>query len=315
MRLVLGLAAASSLLAAAPRMADACSAPGCWPGEMTPNTTTTTVPQNLPGIFWKPQRGYTPDVASDPNLVVLATTANPSTPLPFTTTALANGVLIVPTNPLLENTTYTVTDGNQCEGYGVGPTASFSVGSQAPLPAVLGTVEVASEGHDMIDVASASGSCSAQVLAHRIDISPNFDALALPWTNAFHFEIYVDGELWSRSESINTPTSVRGTWRLYRVCESELDPYLLGSGLTAAAHEVKVKATIPGSTTELWTVPITVIAACPGEGVDVNGDGDGDDEVGGCNATRGSGSAWLLFALALGYSTRRKRRIGSSSPS
>lgn len=307
MRLVLGLATAASLVAATPSIADACSAPVCWPGLMTPNAATP-VPKNLPAIYWKPQGGYNGE-AADPSMVVLANASAPSTPLPFTATALGDrAFVLVPTDPLVEGATYTVTDNNQCElTTTIGPTATFQVAAQAGLPSVSGTLRVQSESHAMIDVATSSGSCSAEVFAHRVDLTLDLQSSALPWAAAFHHETYVDDVLWSRSESILSSPSVYGTWRLYRVCDA-MNEYDYNSGLGPGVHQVKVKTTLPGTTIELWTEPVDVVMACPGEGVDVNGDGDGDDEASGCSASGRSTSMWLLLALVGLYSGRRKRQ-------
>lgn len=309
MRVLLGLVVAGSILAATPRMADACSAPACWPGAMTPVSGASTVPSNLPGIFWRPQNAGSSD-ASDPSLVVLATAADPDTPLPFTATAGGDGsFVLVPTEPLVENTTYVVTDNNVCPS-SVGteaPTTSFQVGPQAPLPLVLGTLQVTSDAVEMIDVATSSGSCSASILAHRIGITPDLIFEAIPWTDVFHFETYVDGQLWQRTESLPMPVSLRGTWQVYRTCQSD-DP-LASQGLAAGPHTVTVKATIPGTSTELWSDPLTVALYCPGEEPDDdNDDGDQTDGAGdgGCQAGGTSASLWLVLGM-LGLAARRRK--------
>jgi uncharacterized protein (TIGR03382 family) len=282
---------------------------------MTPTAGATTVPSNLPGIFWRPLGSYVNGDATDPTLVMLTSSAAPSTPIPFTTTALTNGdLLIVPTQPLAAGATYTVTDSNTCEGGfgGPGPTTTFTTGASEPLPTELGTLEVVSDARGTIEVATADGGCSTDVSAHHINITPTLSSGATAWASAFHYETYVDDVLWVRKTSINVQVGTSGTWRLYRICEvAGVDAGYQGTpslpGLSSGVHTVRVKATIPGSSVELWTDPLTVVMSCPGEGVDVNGDGDGDDEAGGCNATGGSAS-WLLLLLALGYSARRKRQ-------
>ncbi len=311
--MLLSLTAAGSVLAATPRIADACSAPACWPGELTPGLAST-VPKNLPGVFWRPQNPHS-GTASDPSMVVLATADAPETPLPFTATELGDGsFVLVPDEPLTEDTTYTVTDNNACpETVGtMGPTTSFKVGAQAALPTVLGTLQIASEKLEMIDVATNSGSCSASVLAHRVSVTPTFDLEASPWTDVFHFETYVDGELWQRTESLPTPISLHGTWRLYRTCQS--DDELAHKGLEAGPHTVTVKATIPGTSTELWSEPLMVALYCPGEEPDNGSGGDGGggntDGDGGCQTTGGSTPLWLLLGL-FGLVARRRNARAS----
>ena len=303
MRVLFCLAAAGLLVAATPSIADACSAPACWPGAMTPSPAST-VPSNLPGIFWRPQNATGGD-ASDPSMVVLATAADPGTPLPFTATAVGDGsFVLVPTQPLTENTTYVVTDNNTCtDSVGtMGPTTSFQVGPPAPLPTVLGTLDITSDAVEMIDVATISGSCSASILAHRVAITPNLIFEATPWTDVFHFETYVDGELWQRTESLPTPISVHGTWQLYRTCQSDDD--LASQGLAAGPHTVTVKATIPGTSTVLWSEPLTIALYCPGE--DPGDDDANDGTDGGCQAGGTTAPLWLLVG-ALGLVTRFRR--------
>lgn len=315
MRVLLGLTAAGSLFAVTPRSAEACSAPVCWPGALTPGGGVT-VPSNLPGIFWRPQRAANGD-ASDPNLVVLATTTDPDTPLPFTATALDDGsFVLVPSEPLVEGTTYVVTDNNACpDSVGLdGPMATFHTGPAAPLPNVLGSLHVTSNAVEMMDVATASGSCSASILAHRVGITPELIFEATPWTDVFHFETYVDGTLWERTESILTPDALRGTWQVYRTCQSD-DP-LASQGLDAGPHTVTVKAAIPGSSTELWSDSLTVELYCPGEGP---GDGDdgggsgGGEDGGGCQAGGTSAPMWLVLGMLALIARRPKVRASSSA--
>ncbi len=311
MRVLLGLAITGSIVVATPRLADACSPPVCWPGAMTP-APASTVPSNLPGIFWRPQNAGNGDDASDPSMVVLATSADPDTALPFTVTEASGGsFVLVPTEPLIENTTYVVTDHNECpNGSGSeAPATSFQVGPQAPLPVVLGTLQVTTDAVEMIEVATSSGSCSASILAHRIGITPDLIFEAIPWTDVFHFETYVDGQLWQRTDSLPMPISLRGTWQVYRTCQSD-DP-LASQGLAAGPHTVTVKATIPGTSTELWSDPLTVALYCPGEepddgnddGDQTDGDGAGD---GGCQVDGTTASLWLALGI-LGLAARRRK--------
>ncbi len=272
---------------------------------MTPRDATP-VPANLPGVYWRPLDSNSGgDDPADSSKVVLATAAAPTTPLPFTTTPLADGAyLIVPTDPLVENTTYVVTDGNTCESAGTtGPTTSFQVGAAAQLPIVVGSLSVVSDTVEMMAVGTSSGSCSTSILAHRIGITPSLIFEALPWTSVFHFETYIDDQLWQRSESITTRASERGTWVLYRTCES--DDTGASPGLAAGPHTVKVKATIPGTSTVLWSESLSVDMHCPGEpGSPDDSNGDG----GGCQTSGTSPSVWLLLAtLGFLFNARRAR--------
>lgn len=309
MRLLLACPLAATLvLAADPSRSEACSAPACWPGSITPRDATP-IPSTLPGIFWQPLQGATDEASTDPTNVVLATAAAPTTELAFTTTPLANGAfLIVPDEPLVEGTTYVVTDNNTC-AYVDGPSASFVVGSAAPLPTFLGSISATSERVETIDVATSSGSCSTEVTAHRVTITPELIYEAIPWSSVFHFEIVVDGQVWRSTDSINTFPDVRGTWQLFRTCPGSTTDLGADPGLSAGPHAVFVRATIPGTSTVLTTEEITVDMHCPGEpGSDI--DGDGDDDGGGCQAAPSSSLPWHAAVLlgALAFVTRRRNR-------
>lgn len=292
--------AIGSALAIKPTIADACSAPPCWPGFITPRTGTR-VPANVPGIYWKPMSG---DAAgNDPANVLLATAADPNTPLAFTAIANADGsYLLVPTAPLTPDVTYVVTDRNTCEGFAgiTGPTASFQVTESAPMPTALGTIAEVTNEMGPLNVATSSGSCTAEVTAHQITITPQLIFEALPWNDVFHFDVLVDGRVWERTSSINTTPSVRGTWTLYHTCEST-DPGA-ADGLSEGPHVVEVRATLPGTQTVLAANQLTVELACSGD----TGDGDGDRH-GGCNAGGATASASLLLAIAPLLRRRRRR--------
>jgi hypothetical protein len=313
MRLLLACPVAATLIVAADSSpADACSAPQCWPGAITPRDASP-VPANLPGIYWKPLGNATGDAGTDPANVVLATAAAPDTELPFTTMPLADGaVLIVPSDPLVENTTYLVKDGNTCGGSGMGPSASFQVGPNAALPIVLGSIAVRSEAVETLTVGTSSGSCSTEVTAHRVTIGPDLIAEAIPWTSVFHFEVVVDGQVWLATDSINTSPDVRGSWQLYRTCPGSTSDTGASPGLSVGPHAVTVRATIPGTSTTLMSDEITVDMHCPGEpGSNIDGDDDDDDDGGGCQATRSSSLPWhalVMLGVAAVVTRRRRRR-------
>ena len=294
--------AIGSALAIKPTVAEACSPPPCWPGFITPNTGTR-VPANAPGIYWMPMSGDT--AGTDPGNVVLATAAEPTTPLAFTATPNADGsYLLVPTEPLAADTTYVVTDLNKCEGYSgiIGPTASFQVTASAPMPTALGTIAEVKNETGPLDVGTGSGSCSTEVTAHQITITPELIYEATPWSDLFHFEVLVDGRVWKRTSSINLTASPRGSWVLYHTCESA-DPGA-ADGLSAGTHVVEARATLPGTTTVLASNQLTVELKCGDIG---DGDDDGHNHShGGCNAGGASASALLLLAIV--PMLRRRRR-------
>lgn len=295
-------------LAAAPRPADACSAPQCWPGYFTPGDQAT-VPANLPAIYWRPIRvnaqGETPDVSR----VQLTTVADPATPLAFTATAQPNGdYLIVPTAPLVAGTDYQIVDHSPCgETENAGPHAMFHAGPSAPLPATLGSLSIYEHGMDSFEVGTARGSCSSTVLADQARLELTASADAGPWRDALHFQTIVDDQVWSADTSINSTSPPGASWvgraqdRVYHVCSTDDDS--IGDGLATGSHHVTMTATLPGTTVSLTAAAVTLDLECAG-----TGSGSGSDIVmpieDGCNA---GGAAGPLVLLAL-FGLARKRR-------
>jgi len=312
MRPILFLAAVASLVAAAPSAADACSPPICWAGSFTP-ANGATVPANLPAMYWRPLSGYGASTA-DPSKVVLASAAAPSTPLPFTTTQLPDGAyLIVPKQPLTPGTAYVLTDQSTCGSSTtpLGPTATFQVAAAAPLPTSLGALAEGANLVGPLEVASAGGSCSAEVEAHqiRIDLQPTSETIA--WRDALHFETLVDGEVWRAAATIGAVVPPGTSWRgrgvdlVYRVCKTSDDA--VSEGLAAGPHEVVMRATLPGSSTVVSSSSLTVELACASDGPPVDEGG----ASGGCGAGRPRSSGWLLLgalAAAIGLRRRTARR-------
>lgn len=300
MRTLLWLTAALVSIAAAPSPADACSAPPCWPGFFTP-AAGGRVPANVPGIYWRPMSGTYAE--ADPTKVTLTTLADPSTVLPFTATPTSDGgYLLVPTQPLSVGVNYGITDGNACTGFDIkGPSTSFEVVAAAPLPIVLGTISETRNEIAPLDVGTSSGSCTTEVTAHQIGITPDLIFEALPWTDMFHFDVLVDGQVWQRTSSINILPSVRGTWVLYHTCSSTDTG--AQTGLAEGPHTVEVRATIPGTQTMLSTETLSIEMACDG---DTGSGGGGGGHAAGCNASATSTCPWL--ALAFAPLLRRRRR-------
>lgn len=310
----LSLLAALACLHAAPRVADACSAPACWPGAFLP-AEGVQVPANLPGIVWQPTASNLGDPAEATN-VVLATADAPTTPLPFTAMPLgtAGAYVLVPDAPLAPGTAYVVRDGNAC-GDTLGPTTSFTTAGDAPLPSSLGTIYT-SYTRGPLEVGTSSGSCSTEVDAAIVDLELELDAGALPWRDALVYETFVDGQPWRATASINVRSAPGTSWvgrgkeRLYRVCSAQ--DTSVGEGLTAGPHEVTIVATVPGSSVVVATQTATVDLSCgglPPECIDEPAL-CGDNENGGCAAGRG-GSAWAVLLLAGVLSVLR--RHGASS--
>jgi hypothetical protein len=319
MRRILFLAAITSLVAAARTDADACSPPQCWPGFFAPDNGAT-VPANLPVLRWSPMFGAFTST-TDPGQVVLARAAAPSTPLPFTATKLQDGTYhLVPSQPLTPGTAYVLTDQSTCgSGTMTGPSVMFQVAAAAPLPTSLGTLAQTSTLVGPLQISTASGSCSSQVEARQIRIELQLASDASPWRDALHFETLVDGQPWRASESINSTLPPGASWRgrgvdlLYLVCKT--DDLTISKGLAAGAHEVVMRATLPGSGVVVQSSPLSVTLDCASDGKP--GDGSSGGDSGGCDAggSGSSSSGWLVLgslAAAVGLRRRSPARLGGA---
>jgi hypothetical protein len=312
MRPVIFLAAATSLIAAAPSDSEACSPPLCQPGFFAP-VNDGTVPANLPAFYWKPFSSVLSQPVPDPSNVLFARAAAPTMSLPFTATMLPdNSYLIAPRQPLTPGTQYVLTDQYMCGGTN-GPSVTFQAAAAAPLPTSLGTLAEAMNLTGPIKVPSAGGECTAEVVAQQIGITLQPSAEALPWRDVLRFETYVDGQRWSASSGVVSSELPGSSWRvrgadlLYAVCKSGNE--YPGSGLAVGPHEVVMRATVPGSTTVVESSALTVQLDCADAGPS---GGDDQDGGGGCAASGPGSSSWLLLlgplAALLGRGRRSARR-------
>ena len=318
MRPILFLIAVTSLVAAAPSDADACSPPPCWPGFFTPGSGAT-VPANLPALRWRPMTGFVSS-PPDPSKVILARATAPSTPLPFTATQLQDGTYqLVPSQALTPGTSYVLTDQSTCGGMAIGPSVTFQAAGAAPLPASLGALAESSNLIGPLQVATAGGSCSSEVLAHQIGIALQLGSEASAWRDALAFETLVDGAVWGASPSATSVTPPGASWRgrgvdlLYLLCKRD-DEYV-SKGLAAGPHEVVMRATLPGSGAVVQSSSLTVHLDCAGDGLP-DMDGTGGDG-GGCDAGRDAGrsgsSGWLLLGSLAAVAGLRRRTARHSA--
>ena len=288
------------------RPADACSAPLCWPGGFVPGDGTT-IPQNAPGLYWRPVRNLSTGTAPDPASVTLTTLADPSTALPFTATALPGGdYVIVPDQPLVEGTTYVLEDLATCGG-APGPRVTFTAGPSAPLPTSLGTVSTDPHGlRGELEVATASGSCSTTIDAVSMSISllPSTDAA--PWMSLLLFETVVDDQPWKIQSSINFPPPPGGSWRgrgrdlVFRTCTPNLDASY--PGMAPGGHPVAFRASLPNMQ-PISTPDLNVELMC--DSITDPDPTDPSDDSGGCTSTTPTSSSLLLVAFAVLLRRRR----------
>jgi MYXO-CTERM domain-containing protein len=218
--------------------------------------------------------------------------------------------------------------------------ASILVAEPAPIPTRLGTLH-AHEGTGVVQTLSVLGSCVDYLYTGYADLDLELADEARAYRDVWVYQLRVDGYLHGRYEADpllaaheHAPwdsSRGRASDRIFASCPR--DP--LGQGtasyLAAGVHEVVMVGRLPDGT-ELATDPIRVTLNCPdpveprvpgdpdasitpGAEADpepaADGGADQRHEEYGCSAGRASdaGAAWVLAALAL-FATRRRRRPG-----
>lgn len=306
MRSTLLVLAATSLTLWTARPAEACSPLPCSPGAFVPGDHGS-VPANVPALYWRPLSGY--ELTADPNNVVLARAADPTTAIPFTAKPLAGGdFLIIPSAPLAPGS-YAIVDHTMCEGFDLsGPHAAFTVEAASPLPTILVPLVATGMRIDQMELETRLGSCSVQTTVAAVDIGLAPTLVKDPWFDALHFETLVDGNPWHYRASLTVEPPPgespigRGRDRVFQVC-STMDPSV--TGLAAGKHIVTMRATLPGSTQVVMSEPLEVTLACDGD--PTNDPPDTGRSVGGCSAGAGAGPALGLALLGLLGGRRRAR--------
>jgi MYXO-CTERM domain-containing protein len=298
MRFLLASLALTTLVASA-RPADACGPPACWPGAFVPGDNTT-VPENAPGLYWRPS--IVDNRSADPSMVSLVREGD-TTPIPVTPIAQGTDWVLVPQVPLVAGTRYVLAESRECNGT-AGARATFTVGPSAPLPTTLGTLELLGHGNFMELEVGAGGSCSTTIGAMAVQVSLTAAPDIAPWKDLLVYETLVDGQPWFTEPSINVRTPPGGSWYgrgidlLYRICEP--DPSAARPGLTAGGHEAAFRATLPGSSITLATPAqaFELMCASPPRRID-------NDAA--CSSTTPASGAFVLFVLALLLVHRTRR--------
>jgi hypothetical protein len=298
---------AASVALIAPRPADACSAPPCWPAAFVPGNGGR-VPANVPGLYWRPMSGFGASVKTEN--AVLEDMAAPGVSIALTAQQLENrDYLLVPATPLVAGHHYRLKDRSECTVTEErGPEVVFEVGPETPVPASLGDLSATSAEVMDMDLATQSGSCfaAAKVAQMTIELVPA--SAAAPWVDALHFETTVDGRPWHYYTSINvgsppgTSPDGRARDRVFAVCESK-DP-LVGKGLAEGTHVVTMRATLPGTTQLISSSSLEVKLSCAETGA--------EQDMGGCSAGGSNAAAGLGIAL-MALVRRRSRSTGSLS--
>ena len=316
-RIMLAFSAAALAATAAPRIADACSQPRCYPGYLVPGDGAR-VPANLPAVTWHAMRDNHDSEAPDPALVELREVSGDAIPLAPTELEYGDYRLDLDA-PLEPGTSYRLTDDTVCgDGFEEGPRVTLEATAEAPYPEALGRIEVVREDvDDNLLIGTASGSCTTGTVSAvaRVELEPS--AEAEPWVDALHFETIVDGELWTATSAITATHPPGESWigrgrdLLYHVCRAKTsaEPF---PGLDEGRHEVVFRATLPGTDVSLETQPVPVDLDCGGGIEPPTPDRPDADEptMAGCALAPGTGggggAAALVAALAL---ILRRRRI------
>lgn len=312
------------------RESDACST-SCWPGAFVPGDNTT-VPANLPVLIWMP----TEDSGSHRLENVSLTRLDTGALLGFNATRQDNGHYhIVPLQPLEAGVQYRLVDSSACFS-GTGPRSTFTVTPAAPLPTRLGTLSPDFPEFAQQRLATAAGSCDVEAFVKRADVVLVYDAEAEPWRDVLHIATHVDGQRWWALSTILQRPAPGASWigrgvdRVYTVCENLSDFGSPSIDLPSGAHEVQMRASLPGTTLALASDVAWVLLECAGldcDGGDCGGpDGGGNPFDGGhgsdgghggegegdagCCAAAGDGGAGAATGLGLalaGFAVRRRR--------
>jgi hypothetical protein len=247
------------VLAGDPAPADACGLPQCMPGHFVPRSNTT-VPANIPAVYWQPLWDYqTVDIQK------LRFSRSAGAPPKFTVSVDDSSVWLPSFSvfldaPLAEGTTYTLADLHECEvDFYQPPSATFVAGPPAALPTTLGTLT--STGPTLATHRFACPDQTVEVVQQIVQLELSSDAA--PWRDALHFRTLVDDSPWRYEYRLFTPPDFAGYARdsdlIYALCGPE--GYMIG--VSPGVHEVKMRATLPGTDLVLETPPITIELHCP----------------------------------------------------
>lgn len=321
---------AAFVVTGAPRKAEACSPPLCWPSAALVPANGATVPANLPALYWRPVALHMQG-PSDPARLFFGADA---TAIALTPKELASGSYELGLSaPLTPGQTYRFIDPSVCNGWGApdagatvdggpdqgsGPPTpgvldvSFTAGPTAPLPNSLGTLTTKTLGLAPLTVGTAMGSCDVEIEAARGTVSLQLAEEAKPWASVLHFETLVDGKPWHGTDSINSVNEPGASWRgrgtdlLYAICGPDKGAF---PGVGQGSHQVVLRATLPGTPLSLSTPPAAVTLTCPSDSngcaVASRGELVGGELAGGCLCV-------LLLAIALCGRARRRRERATS---
>lgn len=313
-----GMLAASLVLLTA-NDARACSFDGCWLGALVP--ASGDVPASLPGFLWAPQND--PAHAVDPTKIELVlVTAAGETPVAATATQVEDSgrYFITPAEPLLPNADYVMRAAQFC--YGEAPLewptqAIVHTTEAAALPTTLGTVKTYAAPEGPLNVATANGTCSIDLIAvsRRVEIALSEEAA--PWKNVLVYETLVDGQTWRPSGSMIDIAPLGGSWKgrgqdlVFTACGGGADEAAF-EVLAEGMHTVQMRATIPGTSVALETELVEFELACPqstpGEPELVSNESSCSVAAPGAGAQAAAAAAALVLGLAAAGARKRRAR-------
>jgi MYXO-CTERM domain-containing protein len=308
------------------RVADACSAPACWLGSVTPGGIAE-VPANLPGIFWQPYSDLQEQhPRPDESTPTLTADTDPSESLSLTVKKEGDAYTIVPEGSLVPGAKYTLTLGKSCYLWSFGSeisddpeTVALHVTEEAPLPTSLGVVQAKRRGVGRIELKGGpSGLCTTTVDAGRVSVVLSLSDEAEPWKDSLRYEMLVDGEVGGYEVPIYGAEGPPPSWLgdrsdlLLTLCDDSAPINSHRSLSEPGDHAVRFRASLPGTDIVLETPEISVTLDCQAETPDTDStDPDTDSTDSGCAVTALSESpspSGIILLVLAGLAVQRRRR-------
>lgn len=247
--------------------ASACSPPICRPSRVV--LGDHTLPRNLAAlpVTASGTRLSDPDDASD---ITLTTAAG--VPVAATVTVdpdTAHGFLVVPTAPLTMGS-HVLRVLERCPAtVGGVPTVvdhPFTVGAEASVPAMLGTVSAHRLGVQEVSVASSSGICSTAIQAAVATVTLAPSAESIPFAALARYTLLIDGTVWAASDfgSFDTsslfPHVSRSVQRVFAACGTtgSLDD----RGTTPGLHQAELRMHVAGAASDPPAVRFSIDVSC-----------------------------------------------------
>jgi hypothetical protein len=294
------LAACSAIFLVAQPIASACSSFTCGKAYLVPEDGKS-VPENIPGLFWRPALSQSEQHTDDSAKVTLTEVETGREILVSFESVLTDRILRVDDEYVAGNH-YRLVDENTCTGEESAEPALdvvFQATPAAALPTTLGTLSVTTDSSQPVTVATSSGSCDVTAEAAIADIAVEPSSEAAAWMDALHFTVMVDGKAWGVTKDIREANPPGASWKgrgrttLFAACDEESRDKI--GGLAPGAHTVKVVAELPGSPVAIETEETEVLLGCE------------EEQSLGCAAAGGRATGFALFAVAIfGFALRRR---------